>query len=343
MPTFTQDPGVPGKAVSRPVARQLSSLYRDEAEATSTSDSGNGQPVVPATRRTESGGEHIAAMNPSVRGGTSQSSPTFVSSNEGSTTTHSRLGPIDGASGAYHDERKEHTTSGALAHDALAQDAQNPVPRPAIIGDRRGIRSPGLSFPPSSVVPDSSKKSIPPLSTPRRNRGYSLRRSLFSRALHGNAIRPGPAIELEPARAPYSLSSIPSDDKKDETERVPGAARATMSRQGVDSVRECNNDPGRRKLAYLQKSWDTRMGSRPWPQSKLTRAFETLRAKVWKVKEGPLTGDGRHIDLDIMCKDLIDGRATKEYVDNTITSSRYTIWNFIPRQLFAQFSKLANL
>ena len=29
-------------------------------------------------------------------------------------------------------------------------------------------------------------------------------------------------------------------------------------------------------------------------------------------------------------------------MDNFIKSSKYTVWNFLPRQLFAQFSKLAN-
>lgn len=39
---------------------------------------------------------------------------------------------------------------------------------------------------------------------------------------------------------------------------------------------------------------------------------------------------------------LIDERNNFPYVDNTITSSRYTLISFLPRQLFAQFSKIAN-
>lgn len=39
---------------------------------------------------------------------------------------------------------------------------------------------------------------------------------------------------------------------------------------------------------------------------------------------------------------LIDERKKFPYVDNLITSSRYTLISFLPRQLFAQFSKLAN-
>ncbi|TID29794.1 hypothetical protein CANINC_001609 [Pichia inconspicua] len=39
---------------------------------------------------------------------------------------------------------------------------------------------------------------------------------------------------------------------------------------------------------------------------------------------------------------LLDERNNKVYMDNLITSSRYTLISFLPRQLYAQFSKLAN-
>lgn len=40
--------------------------------------------------------------------------------------------------------------------------------------------------------------------------------------------------------------------------------------------------------------------------------------------------------------ELIDDRTGDAYVDNTITLSKYTVWTFLPKQLKAQFSKLAN-
>lgn len=39
---------------------------------------------------------------------------------------------------------------------------------------------------------------------------------------------------------------------------------------------------------------------------------------------------------------LIDERKGSPYLNNTITSSKYTVFSFLPRQLLAQFSKLAN-
>ncbi len=40
---------------------------------------------------------------------------------------------------------------------------------------------------------------------------------------------------------------------------------------------------------------------------------------------------------------LVDERTGKPYVDNTVKSSRHTIWNFLPRQLYFQLTKLANI
>ncbi|PSS00840.1 hypothetical protein BD289DRAFT_458411 [Coniella lustricola] len=70
----------------------------------------------------------------------------------------------------------------------------------------------------------------------------------------------------------------------------------------------------------------------------------------------PPSTDGRHIPLDpgiARRKDdggdsrgkyggLTDERRAKPYISNFIRSSRYTIWSFLPAQLFFQFSKLAN-
>lgn len=66
------------------------------------------------------------------------------------------------------------------------------------------------------------------------------------------------------------------------------------------------------------------------------------------------TKNGRQIPLCLDNKDsffltycgesniLLDETTNKPYINNAITSSRYTIYSFFPRQLYAQFSKLAN-
>ncbi|KAL1841892.1 hypothetical protein VTJ49DRAFT_6414 [Mycothermus thermophilus] len=59
----------------------------------------------------------------------------------------------------------------------------------------------------------------------------------------------------------------------------------------------------------------------------------------------PPSQDGRHIPLKpglVRRKPLKDERTGHPFVSNFIRSSRYTVWDFLPKQLFFQFSKLAN-
>lgn len=51
----------------------------------------------------------------------------------------------------------------------------------------------------------------------------------------------------------------------------------------------------------------------------------------------------RRVRVDVnRARPLVDERTGKEYVGNRIRSNKYTPWTFVPRQLLAQFSKLAN-
>jgi len=71
--------------------------------------------------------------------------------------------------------------------------------------------------------------------------------------------------------------------------------------------------------------------------------IEALRKKILRIQEIPPSKDGRHVPLDASRKSpLIDERTNKEYTTNWIRSTRYSAWDFVPRQLFAQFRKLAN-
>ncbi|KAI1129536.1 hypothetical protein F5Y10DRAFT_238126 [Nemania abortiva] len=54
--------------------------------------------------------------------------------------------------------------------------------------------------------------------------------------------------------------------------------------------------------------------------------------------------DGRHVplQLDGPCQPLVDERRGHSYISNTIRTSRYTIYDFIPKQLIFQFTRLSN-
>ncbi|KAH7026371.1 P-type ATPase [Microdochium trichocladiopsis] len=53
--------------------------------------------------------------------------------------------------------------------------------------------------------------------------------------------------------------------------------------------------------------------------------------------------DGRRIPLRVAHgRQLIDERRARPYISNTIRTSRYTLWDFLPKQLIFQFTRLAN-
>ncbi|KAK3391267.1 hypothetical protein B0H63DRAFT_558088 [Podospora didyma] len=63
------------------------------------------------------------------------------------------------------------------------------------------------------------------------------------------------------------------------------------------------------------------------------------------LRQKPLlpTKDGRHIPLrPYHEKPLVDERRGHAYISNTIRTARYNIYDFLPKQLFFQFSRLAN-
>lgn len=64
---------------------------------------------------------------------------------------------------------------------------------------------------------------------------------------------------------------------------------------------------------------------------------------IFRQKPIPRSQNGRQLDLDALRRDhLIDERTSKQYVTNSIHSSRSSFWSFFPKQLVAQFSKVAN-
>lgn len=57
----------------------------------------------------------------------------------------------------------------------------------------------------------------------------------------------------------------------------------------------------------------------------------------------PPSKDGRHVKLQVGSnKLLVDERRGHAYISNYIRSSRYTIWDFLPKQLFFQATRLSN-
>jgi phospholipid-translocating ATPase len=195
-----------------------------------------------------------------------------------------------------------------------------------------------------------------------RPRGWSLRRQLFSK-------------QDSPPVSPYTiptagigLTTFPPP------QNAPPLSQPQLSRSidGVDAIRvvhaaldQARIDP---PIASIQpKSSSTKklpiiepevtQASLPfystWATSHRTRhmladRFKGIMRKIKLLRDPRLLskGKGREIPIDVEGRGkthLLDERTGREYVDNLITSSRYTIYSFLPRQIWAQFSKIANL
>jgi phospholipid-translocating ATPase len=91
-------------------------------------------------------------------------------------------------------------------------------------------------------------------------------------------------------------------------------------------------------------------GAKPTWKDRTQKQLEKFHQKVILetiLRQKPLEPlpDGRHIPLNPTQRNangLIDERAGKPYISNFIRSSRYTIYDFVPKQLLFQFSKLGN-
>ncbi|KAI8623897.1 phospholipid-translocating P-type ATPase [Xylariaceae sp. FL1651] len=92
-----------------------------------------------------------------------------------------------------------------------------------------------------------------------------------------------------------------------------------------------------------------RRRARAW-QARMSEAFDRLYQKwiiegLLRQKPLPPSEDGRHIPLTaglVRASPLTDDRSGKHYRSNFIRSSRYSIVSFLPKQIYFQFSKLAN-
>lgn len=196
---------------------------------------------------------------------------------------------------------------------------------------------------------------ISPISPRTRDRGYSLRRALFARGLNN-----GPEPEQEQIELAETEPSQPCGKKTQSSvvvcpvhDQIEEALSETIQSTTTTSSRTFKH---RDKKAFGTKdlpNYDHFVRRitgddsiiQEWKRKLEWFYREKILKDVLRQKEIPPSKDGRHIDLDATRPQgtlLIDERTGVPYIGNTIRSSRYTIWNFVPRQLFFQFSKLAN-
>ncbi|TKA79649.1 hypothetical protein B0A55_03429 [Friedmanniomyces simplex] len=186
----------------------------------------------------------------------------------------------------------------------------------------------------------------PRSSARKRDRGMSLRSSLFTKSYDRRANTDDAIVEMQPVGPSTSAASRPQTAKSGKTPSV------TVS-PVVDS--ESSSSSSLSKPSFLQKDmpaasalpnyqrWVQRQADRHLPMRRVKEAYRKGRKFLLRIQEIPPSKDGRHILLDTSRSErLVDERTGRPHIDNTIRSSKYTVWNFLPKQLFAQFGKLAN-
>ncbi|TKA31062.1 hypothetical protein B0A50_02030 [Salinomyces thailandicus] len=107
---------------------------------------------------------------------------------------------------------------------------------------------------------------------------------------------------------------------------------------------------GKSRFGYISKRDRSALDEEPvsWFNRKVKQPAEELYNKhileqVFRQRPLPPSRDGRHVPLRASHKQsLVDERRGHGYLSNTVRSSRYTLWDFLPRQLLFQLTRLHN-
>ncbi|KAL8995597.1 MAG: hypothetical protein Q9169_004709 [Polycauliona sp. 2 TL-2023] len=244
-------------------------------------------------------------------------------------TTESPTGHNQSVTDEWHTSASNEEQAG-LAHplrlDTALAARQNPSS-----DDGNSRRSPP-ALRPETLVGNASpgKTGQTPLSPRARERGFSLRRSMLTRNIHGEAESNNPHGETVSAALKKSKTTITISPVVREKSHEKPFTRPLKSSTGQSSLPH-------------YETWLRGRVAKSSLLSSLRLAYKKAHKTILRIQELPPSKDGRHIEINgNVKKGLIDERTNHEYVDNTIRSCKYTAWNFLPRQLYAQFSKLAN-
>ncbi|KAL9090360.1 MAG: hypothetical protein Q9165_005394 [Trypethelium subeluteriae] len=238
----------------------------------------------------------------------------------------------------------------------LSLDTRRAASGPSILG-RDTVLSPK-----SLRSPEAQKSPKSPISPGSRPRGYSLRSAIFRRNMSDVGEAREPIIEMDDVGSSSTtvgqqtdIVASPGKKSTDTVVSISPVILGTNTEATIDqpSLWDRSAKAAREKGMKGVKGVSALPNYQQWIEEKAAHAGITVKIKgyyrrtrkfILRIKDIPPSKDGRHIELDPSRKKaLIDERTGHAYIGNTVRSSRYNAWNFIPRQLFAQFSKLANL
>jgi len=194
----------------------------------------------------------------------------------------------------------------------------------------------------------SSNDSIPtPAKT--RPRGYSLRTQLFNRSVD-NRLKNDIESNIVPNN--IELTSIPDqqnveqDEDQDDNE-IHNQLQLQLSKESQEQLAKIRHDSQNKtyagKRGQIKKNLinikNFIFNIRPHKKSEIGRKIPISLTHNYDRSEYLTTISHKKDHSEV----LIDERYKTPYLNNTITSARYSIYTFLPRQLYAQFSKIANI
>ncbi|KHJ30289.1 putative aminophospholipid [Erysiphe necator] len=249
--------------------------------------------------------------------------------------------------------------------ESISEEIPTRVPGPSKSPNNTSENKPGNVFKPISILLKKSTSSNRPVrnssASRTRERGYSLRKLILNRNRKHRLSEDDSTILSEilpPQVVQKDLSKTESETSK-EAERhnrisprendfkTSQIGSNTWGGLGDSKSLAMRKDGGRRKNILMNLIQNSLIGQLWLRDSSLFSKVNQWRKETLKRLLGPTdippSKNGRRIKIDATrISPLIDERTGTEYFGNTIRSSRYTLFNFFPRQLFFQFSKLAN-
>ncbi|KND92004.1 putative phospholipid-transporting ATPase [Tolypocladium ophioglossoides CBS 100239] len=207
---------------------------------------------------------------------------------------------------------------------AASNERHPPAAAPRRTNPRRSHADPagpsGESFP-----PPSTRRSLADSGAWERYQAHELQ----------------PISSRAPVDDPEQQTAVRATHRDSEPPAVSTDMKASISYRIKSSIQEATSIKGN------GRNIDTRRATCKDRASARLAAFYQRFIIEGLLRRIPLppTKDGRHIPLNppnVGPDGLIDERSNKPYIDNFIRSSRYTVYDFVPKQLIFQFSKLGN-
>ncbi|CAI7618215.1 unnamed protein product [Penicillium glandicola] len=232
---------------------------------------------------------------------------------------------------------------------ALAPPSVRPAPSPT------SPLSPTNATQNATVSPISPPNPEPAGRSRSRNRGYSLRRSIFNKTINSTEKDDLALAELGEVKEPSSNvttaqaphETLAAADEQHVLSVAPTATLDSTHKEGASTYVSSDSSEktlkGQFSVSVAQEKWQQKKATTAVAVARFQAVMTSIQKFILRIKDIPPTQDGRHIDLNpSMVGSMIDERTGKPYIGNFIRSSRYSLWSFFPRQFFAQFTKVAN-